>query len=621
VNRILLIEDDTSAQLLYKNRLSDLGYDVVVAPTGAAGLMEARAAGFDLFLVDIDLGKGIDGYEVCRRLKTIPELHGVPVVLISGHVRAQEDLHKGYEAGCQSFLVKGDLMLLEDVVRAMLRIRSLQRDLALQNRLLEERHRRLEVATTRTADLEHALSSGSPRGTAPIARPDGVLVVDGDGIVSKADRGARELFGHELEGRHLASLAPESRLEALVRDARTEVQEGIRFLLPERAGRFPRQVVASIVPLVPHPDRVEPMPRIVLLHDGRRPIESNVGDVAALRRERGPLLEAAREVFQPQALLGTSSAVRELRARLARAARSEAPVLLLGPAGSGKGFAARILHFSGARGGPFVTFPCASLAPREYERELFGSAKSGQEPEQAGAFQLAQGGTLYLQDIERLPLALQQRLEAVLASGRLTRVGASSDEKADVRLVLGSRRDLAREVDAGQFSSALLARFAGEILRLPALAESPADLDILTQHLLSRHARFEETRLAPEAAAALAQHDWPENVRELARTLQSACEVAHTNELGLEDLPVPLVDAYRARSEADPRAPLPRPRPRSGFLPEVSIDSTVSLLDVYEKHALLHALSETGGDKLAAARLVGVGKSTFYRKLKTHGIK
>jgi CheY-like chemotaxis protein len=180
VNRILLVEDDTSAQLLYKNRLSDLGYEVVVAPTGAAGLMEARAAAFDLFLVDIDLGKGIDGYEVCQRLKTIPELHGIPVVLISGHVRAQEDLHRGYEAGCQSFLVKGDLMLLEDVVRAMLRIRSLQRDLALQNRLLEERNRRLEIATTRTADLEHALSNSVSRGPAVANRPDGLLMVDSE---------------------------------------------------------------------------------------------------------------------------------------------------------------------------------------------------------------------------------------------------------------------------------------------------------------------------------------------------------------------------------------------------------------------------------------------------------
>ena len=286
VNRILLVEDDTSAQLLYRNRLSDLGYEVVVAPTGAAGLMEARAAGFDLFLVDIDLGKGIDGYEVCRRLKTIPELHGIPVVLISGHVRAQEDLHKGYEAGCQSFLVKGDLMLLEDVVRAMLRIRSLQRDLALQNRLLEERNRRLEVATNRTADLEHALSNSSERAL-PAARPDGILMVDGEGVVLMADRSARELFGQELEGRHLARMAPDSRLEASVRNARTEAHEAIRFKLPERSGRASRQLLASVCPLVPVAGRSEPTPRVVLLYDAarRRGGEPGSEGPSALQRE------------------------------------------------------------------------------------------------------------------------------------------------------------------------------------------------------------------------------------------------------------------------------------------------------------------------------------------------
>ena len=93
MDRILLIEDDAGAQLVFKNRLKDLGYDVVVASTGARGLMEARADHFDLFLVDIGLGSGIDGYEVCRRLKTVPQIHGIPVVLISGQVKSQEESH------------------------------------------------------------------------------------------------------------------------------------------------------------------------------------------------------------------------------------------------------------------------------------------------------------------------------------------------------------------------------------------------------------------------------------------------------------------------------------------------------------------------------------------------
>ena len=135
MGRILLIEDDSGTQLLLQSRLKDLGHEVVTAPTGAMGVMEARSGSFDLFLVDVMLGSGIDGYEVCRRLKGMPHVHGVPIVMISAIVKNREDLHKGYEAGCEQFLLKGDMTLLEDVVRAMLRLKSLQDELAIQNRL------------------------------------------------------------------------------------------------------------------------------------------------------------------------------------------------------------------------------------------------------------------------------------------------------------------------------------------------------------------------------------------------------------------------------------------------------------------------------------------------------
>jgi CheY-like chemotaxis protein len=151
MGRILLIEDEQSAQLLFRNRLEDLGHEVSIAPTGARGLMEARTGTFDLFLVDVVLGSGIDGFEVCRRIKTIPQVQRIPIVLISGQLRGREDLHKGYEAGCEAFLLKGDLPLLEDVVRAMLNIKALQDDLAMQNRLLEDQNRRLTQERQRGA--------------------------------------------------------------------------------------------------------------------------------------------------------------------------------------------------------------------------------------------------------------------------------------------------------------------------------------------------------------------------------------------------------------------------------------------------------------------------------------
>jgi DNA-binding NtrC family response regulator len=619
VKRILLVEDDVGAQLLYKNRLTDLGYQVVVSSSGAMGLMEARSTPFDLFLVDIGLGTGIDGYEVCRRLKAIPEIHGVPVVLISGYVRSQDDLHRGYEVGCQSFLVKGDLMLLEDVVRAMLRIKSLQDDLALQNRLLEERNRRSQAEKVQSAEPD-------PAGGRDVrARPDGVLLVDGDGQVRTSDRGARDLFGQSVEGKHLALLAPDSRLEAIVRNARTEPDTSIRFDVPERPGRSARALLARVYPLVPQPDGIGPALRMVLLFEGgrHRQAEAGLRGEEALRREWASLVAAAREAFRPSALLGCSAALRDLRSRAARLARSDAAVLVQGPSGSGKGFLARILHYSGTRSGPFVAVACGAAGARELEHELFGTGKGVAEGERSGAFQAAHGGTLFLQDVESLPEKLQERVLEALTQ-RVQRAGSPAAERADVRLVAGTRADPERSGERRGFLHELARQLAAETLALPALEDRPEDVELLAQHFLARYARFDEPCFSADAAWVLARHDWPDNVRELERTVQVACEVAHGPEVQLADLP----RAFQELLRSHPRrgAGAPGPRVQSGSLDQAihalrsSLGSTVSLLDAYEKGALLHALSLTRGDKLAAAKLLEVGKSTFYRKLKIHGI-
>jgi len=634
VKRILLVEDDVGAQLLYRNRLTDLGYQVVVSSSGAMGLMEARSAHFDLFLVDIGLGTGIDGYEVCRRLKGIPEIHSVPVVLISGHVRSRDDLHRGYEVGCQSFLVKGDLMLLEDVVRAMLRIKSLQDDLAMQNRLLAERNRRSRAEKAQGADPDQT----GIRETRP--GPDGVLLVDGEGLVRTSDRGARDLFGLNIEGKHLAMLAPDSRLEAVVRNARTEPDTSVRFEVPERPGRSARALIANVFPLVPLPDGIGPALSTVLLFETVRHRQTEGGarseESLAVRREWAPLIEAAREVFRPSALLGTSTAIRDLRARVARAAGTDAPVLLQGPSGSGKRFLARILHYSGTRTGPFVEVTCGTSDAHELELELFGAGRgSVPEGERGGAFLAASGGTLFLQDVERLPEKLQERVLEMLAERHGQRPGSTAPERVGARLVACTRVGLAgtslagtsieRGVEQREFSPELAQRLAAETLILPALKERAEDIEALGRHFLARYARFDEPSFSAEAAWVLGRYEWPDNVRELERSVQVACEAARSREIQLADLPQLFSDIYRSQPRRRGSV-APLPSFPAGNLDQAlhavrsSLGSTVSLLDAYEKGALLHALSLTHGDKLAAAKLLEVGKSTFYRKLKLHGI-
>ncbi len=655
MGRILVIEDEPGTQLLLQSRLQDLGHEVVTAPTGAMGLMEARSGGFDLFLVDVMLGAGIDGYEVCRRLKAMPHAHGVPVVLVSGVVKNREELHRGYEAGCESFLIKGDITLLEDVVRAMLRIKSLQDDLALQNRLLDEHNRRLQEERARGADLEVALrempgTSGVMRELAS-GRPDGLLIVDPEGVVRLVDRGAREIFGKELEGRSLGQLAVGTGLEAYVRDARTEPREGFRFDLGARAGRDVQHLTATVVPLVPRPGASDPGLKIVLLTDaGKRQLAADmlrVQETGVPRREFGPLLEAARFAFHPSSLLGVSPAMVDLRAEITRLAGTEQPVLVVGEEGSGIGRVARALHFGANRSGPFVPVPCGAQGAKGLEAELFGYVKGafdGAVSDRPGLLRQADHGTLFLDDVTALPPELQARLLEFIETGLVKRQGASRGEPVKVRLVASAQPGIEQLVETGRFRRELYRHLTTVELQVPPLRERLVDVPLLAEHFLQRFgAALGPVEFTDEAMWVLENYDWPGNLRELAHCIERASTAAKEPTIGVEQLPQALRDLQSKLMERHSLPPTRRREERAaaaigsraypgaaypgygrgaqgGLRPEGQEEEPVSL-ELFEKKALLRALDQTGGDKLAAARLLKIGKSTLYRKLKRYDIK
>jgi DNA-binding NtrC family response regulator len=635
MGRILVIEDEPGTQLLLQSRLHDLGHEVITSPNGAMGVMEARSSQFDLFLVDVRLGSGIDGYEVTRRLKGMPHTHGVPVVLVSNLVKSREELHKGYEAGCEAFLIKGDITLLEDVVRAMLRIKSLQDDLAMQNRLLDDHNRRLQDERGRSGEPEppRPAVNGARE---PAQRPEAMLVVDAEGVVALVDRGAREVFGKDLEGRQIGQLARGTGLEAFVRDARTEPREGFRFDLAAVGGREERRLVAAVIPLMTRPGHPGRGLRVVLAYDAsRRPsLEAPEG---APRREVGPLIEAARYAFHPSSLIGISPQISELRSAALRLASEDGPVLVIGDAGTGRERLARALHFGATRSGPFVHFGCASLAPENIAAELFGQAKGpASEVERPGLFHQAHKGTLYLSEVHALPADIQQRLIEYFATGKIRRVGGKREEKVKVRLVCSSGKELDQQVEAGHFSGELHRLLAATTLKLPRLRDRIEDVPVLAQHFLARAgAALGTPEFTNNALWVLENYVWLGNVRELEHCIERACAQAKEPVIDVEQLPQALRDLQSKLISQDQLAPArPREERISGthlpprFIPgqppsqaqPAAKDEEVSL-DHYEKMGLLKALDHTKGDKLAAARLLKIGKSTLYRKLKRYDIK
>jgi len=654
VTKILLIDDEPATRLVMQNRLKELGFDVVTAESGAKGLLEARESAFDLILVDADLGAGVNGYEVCRRLKQAPQTAAVPLILLSKQSGVREDLRRGYEAGCEAFLQKSDLAILEDVVRVLLRFRAQQDDLALQNRALEEKLRRTNEERLRASEGE-ADPAQAWRELA-CGRPDGMLLVDAEGIVRYADRGARDLFGNALEGKNLGRLAPATGLEAFVRDARTDARDGFRFDLTSR-GRAVRSLSSTVVPLVANPGEIDPGLRVVLLLDAsKRRLASEIlrlQESTIPRREIGVLLDAARVAFGPASLLGTSAAMARVRAQISEAARSGEPALLTGEPGTGKQHAARALHFGGESSGPFLPVHCAGLSPENLESELFGTLKGegrkGSSTEarsdRPGLFQQANHGTVFLEDIDRLPPALQPKLLRVLQEHQVCRAGSEKQESVEARVVASTYADLSELAKSGAFAAELFDCLRGIEIHLPPLRERREDVPVLAQNFLSRYGCGREgLEISDRALWTLENYDWPGNVRELAACIERACVQAQGELIDVEHLPAPLRELFRSLPSRD-LVPSPRPtrvaiggthtaveehaqtsarapeQARTGAREpwEIGPEEPVSL-DLYEKKALLRALEETGGDKLAAARLLKVGKSTLYRKLKRYGI-
>jgi Nif-specific regulatory protein len=225
-------------------------------------------------------------------------------------------------------------------------------------------------------------------------------------------------------------------------------------------------------------------------------------------------------------LIGNSPPLLQALSELERVSQTQATVLLLGESGTGKELFARAVHLaSGRRDQPFIKVNCSAIPDTLFESELFGyerGAFTGATSARPGWFEQADGGTIFLDEIGKLPLALQSKLLRTLQEGTLVRLGGQRELKVNVRLVAATNRDLARDVDAGRFRQDLFYRLNVIPIRLPALRERPEDIRALALHFVSRANQTHQrnVNLSPEALARLEQHGWPGNIRELGNLIE-----------------------------------------------------------------------------------------------------
>jgi len=324
----------------------------------------------------------------------------------------------------------------------------------------------------------------------------------------------------------------------------------------------------------------------------------------------------SEDAFESPVLVGQSPRVCEIRRMVEKLGRTRSPVLLLGETGTGKEVVARAIHHVSPTG-PFVPIDCSALVGTLLESELFGHAKgafTGAVASKPGLLETAHGGTAFFDEIGELPRRLQGKLLRVIQDKEIRAVGGVTRRRTDFRVITATNRDLAREVECGRFRRDLYYRLNVVTLRLPPLRARKEDIPLLMEHFLARHGS--RHRLSREVLEALLAYDWPGNVRELENCVERMLAVNSGPVLHLTDLPTALQSSLPAdqveqfaRQAAPAREATSRPEP-SGIVP----------LEEAERHAILKALAFTQGDRAQAAQLLGIGRTTLYRKLKQYRV-
>ncbi len=302
-------------------------------------------------------------------------------------------------------------------------------------------------------------------------------------------------------------------------------------------------------------------------------------------------------------LIGADPAMKAITAFIARAAPTDAPVLILGESGTGKELIARAIHAASKRAErPLQVTNCAALAESLIESTLFGHVKgafTGADESRPGLFELADQATLVLDEVGELPLGVQAKLLRALEQGEVQRVGDGAIRRVNVRVIASTNRDLRDEVKAGRFREDLLHRLDVLTVTTPPLRTRPADIDVLIDHFLGDNARRlgqPLKRFAPEAHAMLLKYHWPGNVRQLKNVIERACIMAPDKVIQPADLPESL---------------------RGAEVP--AFTTPIVSLETIERAHILRVLEHCGGNKKAAAELLAIDRSTLYAKLRQYG--
>ena len=561
----------------------------------ACGIIQAaKASGRPIAIayVDIRMPPGIDGVETTRRIQALDD--AVEVVLMTAYTDKS----------------------LTEIIHGMSLLHKL---LYVRKPLSREEIQQITLSLVGKWNVEQAFAEQQRRLAASYQRLEAVLDATGDAMAMHdtaerlifANKGFEALCG--LTEHELKALAPDALAARLnerfqkpalphLEDGAFSAQNGdlVQEIATSQQPR-PRLFYRSAAPV--RDSQQDVIGRLWVYRDMSREIEVEQmkDEVLRLRTE----LETTHSFAS---IVGDSPRMRQMFALMRKAIDSDTTVLVLGESGTGKELVAKAFHYNGPRlQGPFLAVNCSAIPEMLIESELFGherGAFTGATRRKIGFFERAQGGTLLLDEIGDMPLALQVKLLRVLQEQEIQRVGGSDAIRVDARIVASTNRDLEAAVKDGTFREDLFYRLAVFPIAVPPLRERREDIPLLVNHLLNKHAeRLGKviSGVSPAALRAMLHYDWPGNVRELENAVERAVLMETTEVLKLKHLPSDLLPPAASRSErAKPAAMTP--------------------LAEMERQAIARALDLSGHNINQAARHLGINRATLYRKLKKYDL-
>jgi len=517
--RILCVDDGPLNLDLLEAMLSPRGYLVLTAVNGPQALEKIKSEQIDICLLDVSM-PGMDGFEVCRRIKADELSRNIPVVMITSY-SDMENRIRGIEAGAEDFISKPF-----DSAEVLARIKML-----LEVKWLNDRRLQLE------ADLQKAhdsLELTVAKRTAELTRSNLQLT-------------------QEVEERKKA--------EASLQGAYGEIK-----ILKDR-----------------------------------------------LQAENVYLRQEVGRQYNFGEIIGQGGGLAQVFQRVAQVAPMNATVLLLGETGTGKGVVARAIHSSSSRKDrPLITVNCTTLPATLVESELFGrerGAFTGSDTRQIGRFELADGGTIFLDEIGEMPMELQCKLLRVLQDGEFERLGNPRTIKADVRVIAATNRSLEEEIRAGRFREDLYYRLNVFPITMPPLRQRLEDIPLLVNHFVAKFNKKMGKKIdsiSKDTLSALQEYHWPGNVRELESVVERAVITSQGAALQVLDR----FESFRKQEE-------PAGQPGPGGEHEVK-----GLVELEHDH-ILHVLQKTGWrieGKNGAAGILGLNASTLRARMRKYGI-